>query len=145
MFEVHSEANATATKHQHENFLTELDRGRSGKGCEYVALAWLRELVVMKAQNIDVTGFERNLETLKGWFSRSYRLASEWFGEAIARLTEVKEALLGSENHLRLANQKAEGVTIKRLTRENPTMAAKFTEVRDGRLQVAAVLAEDEL
>jgi hypothetical protein len=75
MFEVRSEANATATKHQHENFLTELDRGRSGKGCEYVALAWLRderELVVVKAQNIDVTGFERNLETLKGWFSRSF-------------------------------------------------------------------------
>ena len=105
----------------------------------------------MKTQNIDITRFEENLETFKSTFARNYRLASERFGEAIAeigkviaRLTKVKEALLGSENHLRLANQKAEDVSIKRLTRGNPTMAAKFTEVRDGRVQVTAVVAEDE-
>ncbi len=115
------------------------------------SLQYKRELAEVKAQNIDITRFEENLETFKTAFARNYRLASERFGEAIteidkaiARLTKVKEALLGSENHLRLANQKAEDVTIKRLTRGNPTMAAKFTEVRDGRLQVAAVVAEDE-
>ncbi|WP_249011484.1 DUF2130 domain-containing protein [Conexibacter sp. DBS9H8] len=100
------------------------------------ALQYKRELALARAQNIDITTFEAELDTFKEQFGRNFRLASEKFGTAIkeidksiAALQKTKEALLGSENNLRLANEKAERVTIQRLTKGNPTMAAKFAEL----------------
>ena len=87
----------------------------------------------MKAQNIDITNFEADLEDFKEKFGRNYRLASEKFHTAISEidntikhLEKTKAALLSSENNLRLANDKAEDLTVKKLTRKNPTMKAKF-------------------
>jgi len=92
----------------------------------------------VKSQNIDITNFETNLETFKSAFSRNYDLASNHFKKAIEEidksidhLQKTRSALLGSENNLRLANEKAQDVTIKKLTRGNPTMAAKFAEIKD--------------
>jgi hypothetical protein len=100
-------------------------------------LQYKSELALVKAQNIDVTTFEDDLETFKAGFARNYDLAKRKFETAIeqidksmAALEKTKQELLGSERNLRLANDKAQDVTIKRLTRKNPTMAAKFTEVR---------------
>ncbi len=93
------------------------------------------ELALVKAQNIDITNFEEKLETFKTGFERNYDLASRKFHSAIAEidksiksLEKTKAELLGSENNLRLANNKAQDVTIKRLTRGNPTMAEKFKD-----------------
>jgi len=101
------------------------------------SLTYKSELAVVKAQNIDITNFENELETFKSGFKRNYDLASEKFKTAIeeidktiAHLQKTKDALLGSENNLRLANDKAQDVTIKKLTRRNPTMAAKFDELK---------------
>lgn len=184
MFEMKNESDATATKKKNEDFLKELDKDRSEKGCEYAVLVSLlepdselyntgivdvahrypkmyvirpqffipiitvlrnaalnslkykTELATVKAQNIDITNFENELEAFKTGFSRNYDLASRKFKTAIEEidktidhLQKTKEALLGSENNLRLANDKAQEVTIKRLTRDNPTMAAKFSEL----------------
>jgi hypothetical protein len=92
----------------------------------------------VRAQNIDITNFERQIDDFKTAFGRNWRLASEGFVEAIKRIDEAikdlektKEALHKSANNLRLANDKAEDLTIKRLTRGNPTMAAKFAELKD--------------
>ncbi|MFT4211558.1 MAG: DUF2130 domain-containing protein [Microbacterium sp.] len=100
------------------------------------ALAYKAELAQVKAQNIDITNFEDELDTFKTAFGRNYDLASRKFQAAIDeidksidRLQKAKEALLGSERNLRLANDKAQDVTIKKLTRHNPTMAAKFAEL----------------
>jgi hypothetical protein len=97
------------------------------------ALKFKSELALVKAQNIDVTHFEEQLENFKGGFARNYDLASRQFETAISEidksldhLQKTKDALLKSSNNLRLANDKAQDVTIKRLTRGNPTMAAKF-------------------
>ena len=97
-----------------------------------------RELALTRQQNIDVTNFENQLLAFKDAFGRNYRIASEKFKTAIdeidksiAHLQKIKEALTGSENQLRLANDKAEDLTIKKLTRGNPTMRAKFSDVRD--------------
>lgn len=94
------------------------------------------ELARIKAQNIDITTFEDDLEAFKSGFFRNYELAAGKFGKAIEEidksikaLEKVKEELKGSENNLRLANNKAQDITIKKLTRGNPTMAAKFAEV----------------
>lgn len=94
------------------------------------------ELALIKAQNIDITNFEEELETFKSGFQRNYELASRQFEGAIGEidksiknLEKTKESLLKSARNLRLANDKAQDVTIKRLTRGNPTMAAKFEEV----------------
>jgi hypothetical protein len=102
------------------------------------SLRYKRELELVKAQNVDITNFENELESFKSGFSRNYDLASRKFQEAISeidkaidRLQKVKDALLGSERNLRLANDKAQDVTIKKLTRGNPTMAQKFAELRD--------------
>ncbi|MFN4002641.1 DUF2130 domain-containing protein [Microcella sp.] len=187
MFEVKNENDGTATKKKNEDFLRELDKDRTEKGCEYAVLVSLlepeselynsgivdvsprypkmyvvrpqffipiitvlrnaalgslqykQELAMVKAQNVDITHFESDLETFKTGFARNYDLASRKFQEAIAeidksidRLQKAKDALLGSERNLRLANDKAQDVTIKKLTRGNPTMAAKFAEVGDG-------------
>ena len=96
-----------------------------------------RQLAIARSQSIDVTNFEGQLEAFKDAFGRNYRLASERFKTAIdeidksiAHLQKIKDALIGSENNLRLANDKADNLSIKRLTRDNPTMKAKFDEAR---------------
>lgn len=101
------------------------------------ALEAKKELAIAKAQSIDVTNFENDLEDFKDKFGRNYRLASEKFKKAIEEidksidhLQKIREALIGSENNLRLANDKAEDLTIKKLTRGNLTMKAKFDEAR---------------
>lgn len=100
------------------------------------SLQYRKELSVIKTQNIDISNFENDLNEFKDKFSRNYRLASEKFKKAIEEidktidhLQKTKDALLSSENNLRLANNKAEDLTIKRLTRNNPTMAAKFADL----------------
>ena len=185
MFEMKNENDTTATKKKNEDFLKELDRDRTEKGCEYAvlvsllepeselynsgivdvfhrypkmyvvrpqffipiitllrnaamkSLAYKSELALVKAQNLDITRFETQLEDFKTAFGRNWRLASEGFAEAVRRIDEAikdlektKEALYKSANNLRLANDKAEDLTIKRLTRGNPTMKAKFDEAR---------------
>jgi len=99
------------------------------------SLSYKSELARVREQNLDITNFEEELDAFKNGFARNYELASKKFKTAIAEiektidhLQKTKEALLGSENHLRLANNKAEDLTIKKLTRGNPTMAAKFAE-----------------
>ena len=185
MFEMKNESDETATKKRNEDFLKELDKDRTEKGCEYAVLVSLlepeselyntgivdmfyrypkmyvvrpqffipiitllrnaamkslqykSELALVKAQNLDITKFESQLEEFKGAFGRNWRLASDGFEEAIKRIDEAikdlektKEALHKSANNLRLANDKAEDLTIKKLTRGNPTMAAKFAELK---------------
>lgn len=101
------------------------------------SLKYKSELALVKTQNIDITNFETNLETFKTGFARNYDLASNSFKKAIEEidksidhLQKTKDALLGTDRNLRLANDKAQDVTIKKLTRGNPTMAAKFTELK---------------
>ena len=98
------------------------------------------ELALVKAQNIDVTNFEDRINAFKEGFARNYDLASRKFKEAIdgidktiAQLQKTKDALLSSENNLRLANNKAEDLTIKKLTHGNPTMKAKFDDLSKGK------------
>ena len=185
MFEMKNESDKTATKSKNEDFLKDLDRDRSEKGCEYAILVSLlepdielyntgivdvfhrypkmyvirpqfflpmitllrnaainslkykAELALVRAQNIDITQFENQLETFKTAFSKNYDLASRHFQTAIAEidksidhLQKTKDALIGADRNLRLANDKAQDVTIKKLTRGNPTMAAKFAELK---------------
>ncbi|MCU3110650.1 DUF2130 domain-containing protein, partial [Enterobacter roggenkampii] len=187
MFEMKNENDETATKKKNEDFLKELDKDRTEKGCEYAVLVSLLEpdselyntgiidmshrhpkmyivrpqffipiitllrnaamnslkykleLALVKAQNIDITNFETQLDTFKTAFAKNYDLASRRFQTAIDEidksidhLQKTKEALLGTDRNLRLANDKAQDVTIKKLTRGNPTMAAKFAELKDG-------------
>ncbi|SKA33223.1 hypothetical protein SAMN04488128_103793 [Chitinophaga eiseniae] len=94
------------------------------------------ELALVKGQNIDITNFEENITAFKEGFARNYELASKKFKTAIEEidktidhLQKTKDALLSSENNLRLANNKAEDLTIKKLTRGNPTMTAKFEQL----------------
>ena len=100
------------------------------------SLKYRTELAQIREQNLDITHFEEDLNDFKDKFARNYRLASEKFQKAIEaidktidHLQKTQEALLSSENNLRLANNKAEDLTIKRLTRNNPTMAQKFAEL----------------
>lgn len=102
------------------------------------ALQYKKELVLIQNQNIDISHFEDNLNTFKEGFSRNYRLASEKFKKAIDEidktidhLQKTKEALLSSENNLRLANNKADDLTIKKLTNGNDTMTKLFQESKD--------------
>ena len=95
------------------------------------------ELALVKAQNIDITNFENELDTFRNNFSRNTDLARRRFQTAIdeidksiLHLQKTKDALIGADNNLRLANDKAQDVSIKKLTRRNPTMAAKFAELR---------------
>ena len=101
------------------------------------ALSYKNELALVKAQNIDVTNFEADLEDFKSKFGRNYDLASRQFQTAvseidksISHLQKTRDALLKSENNLRLANDKAQDVTVKKLTRKNPTMNEKFEEAK---------------
>jgi len=184
MFEMENESDTTATKKKNEDFLKELDKDRTEKGCEYAVLVSLlepeselynsgivdvshrypkmyiirpqffipmitllrnaamnsmeykTELALVKSQSIDVTNFEEKLEKFKDGFGRNYDLASRKFQTAIDEidksinhLQKTKDALLGTDRNLRLANDKAQDVTIKKLTRGNPTMKAKFDEL----------------
>jgi hypothetical protein len=186
MFEMKNDNDTTATKKKNEDFLKELDKDRTEKGCEYGVLASLlepeselynsgivdvshrfpkmyiirpqcfipmitllrnaamnsmeykAELALVKSQSIDVTDFEEKLDTFKTGFARNYDLASKKFQTAIdeidksiTHLQKTKEALLGTDRNLRLANDKAQDVTIKKLTRGNPTMKAKFDELNE--------------
>lgn len=186
MFEMKNESDRTATKNKNEDFLKELDKDRTEKGCEYAVLVSLlepdselyntgiidvfhrypkmyvvrpqfflpiitllrnaamnsleykSELALVRAQNIDITNFETELEGFKTAFAKNYDLASRRFQTAIDEidksidhLQKTKEALLGTDRNLRLANDKAQDVTIKKLTRGNPTMAAKFSELKN--------------
>ena len=101
------------------------------------SLEYKQELAVARSQSVDVTNFEDKLIDFQKRFGNDYRLASEKFKTAvdeidksIQHLQKIKDALLGSENRLRLANDKLEGLTIRKLTRNNPTMKAKFEEAR---------------
>lgn len=103
------------------------------------ALQYKTELAEVRNQNIDITNFENSMEDFKTKFARNYDLASRKFQTAIDEidktidhLQKTKEALLGSERNLRLANDKAQDLTIKKLTRKNPTMKAKFAALKEG-------------
>ncbi len=113
-------------------FITLL-RNAALKSIEYKA-----ELALIKAQNIDVTHFEEDLESFKSAFGRNYDLASRRFQTAIDEidksidhLQKTKDALMGADRNLRLANDKAQDVTVKKLTRNNPTMSNKFMELKN--------------
>ena len=184
MFEMKNESDTTATKKKNEDFLKELDKDRSEKGCEYAVLVSLlepeselynsgivdvshrfpkmyvirpqffipmitllrnaamnslqykAELALVKSQSIDVTNFEDKLETFKSGFARNYELAGKKFQKAIDEidksidhLQKTKDALIGTDRNLRHANDKAQDVTIKKLTHGNPTMKAKFDQL----------------
>ncbi len=101
------------------------------------SIQYKQELSLIKLQNIDVSNFEAEMNDFKEKFSRNYRIASDKFKTAIDEidktidhLQKTKEALLSSENNLRLANNKAEDLSIKRLTKNNPTMQKKFAELQ---------------
>ena len=184
MFEMKNESDTTATKKKNEDFLKELDKDRTEKGCEYAVLVSLlepdselynsgivdvfhrypkmyvirpqffipiitllrnaamkslefkTELALLKAQNVDVTTFENDLENFQSGFAKNYDLASRQFNKAIDEIDKsinhmqkTKDNLIASIRNIRLANDKAQDVTIKKLTRHNPTMAAKFDEL----------------
>ena len=186
MFEMKNESDTTATKKKNEDFLKELDKDRTEKGCEYAVLVSLlesdselyntgivdmlhrypkmyivrpqfflpiitllrnaamksleykTELALVKAQSIDITNFEDDLSKGKKAFAKNFDLASRKFQTAIDEidksidhLQKTKDALLGTDRNLRLANNKVQDVTIKKLTRSNPTMAAKFEELEN--------------
>ena len=101
------------------------------------SLEYKKQLILAQSKEVDVTNFENQLEEFKDRFGKNYRLASEKFHTAIDEidktidhLQKVRKALVGSEDNLRLANDKAEGLTIRKLTYKNPTMKAKFEEAR---------------
>ena len=185
MFEMKNESDTTATKKKNEDFLKELNKDRTEKGCEYAVLVSLlepdselynsgivdvfhrypkmyvirpqfflpiitllrnaamksleykTELALVKAQNADITDFENDLETFKTAFAKNYDLASRQFNKAIDEIDKsinhmqkTKDNLIASIRNIRLANDKAQDVTIKKLTRSNPTMADKFDELK---------------
>ena len=100
------------------------------------SLQYKAELAQVRAQNIDITNFESRLNEFKSGFDRNYRLAKErlisaieGIDKTIAQLNKIKEGLQNSENNLRLANEKADDITVKKLTKGNPTMSQKFDEL----------------
>ena len=102
------------------------------------ALQYKQEVALMKRQSIDITNFEDDLNSFKEGFARNYDLASRKFQTAIDEidktidhLNKTKAALLSSENNLRLANNKANDLTVKKLVKKNPTMKARFEELED--------------
>ncbi len=115
------------------------------------SLEYRRELALVRQQNIDVTNFEDSLADFKDRFGRNYRIASDKFRKAIEEidksidhLQKIKDNLIGSENQLRLANDKAEDLTVKKLTRKNPTMRALFDEAREARAADGSRRGADE-
>lgn len=116
------------------------------------SLQYRKELALVRQQNIDVTNFEDQLVDFKDKFGRNYRLASERFAKAIDEidksidhLQKIKEHLLGSERNLRLANDKAEDLTVKKLTRKNPTMKALLDEARAAKEEQSEGVSEGEI
>ena len=104
------------------------------------SLQYRKELALVRQQNIDVTNFEDQLADFKDKFGRNYRIASQKFQKAIEEidksidhLQKIKDNLIGSKNQLRLANDKAEDLTVKKLTRKNPTMKALLDEAREAK------------
>lgn len=102
------------------------------------SLQYKSELALVRNQNVDITNFEEKIDAFKDGFARNYELASRKFNTAIEEidktilhLERTKAALQSSESNLRLANNKAEDLTIKKLTHGNPTMKAKFDELSD--------------
>ena len=102
------------------------------------ALKYKTELALVKAQNIDVTNFEAELDSFKSGFAKNFDLASKRFQTAIDEidksidhLQKTKEALQGTDRNLRLANDKAQDITVKKLTKNNPTMIEKFSEIKN--------------
>ena len=187
MFEMKNESDHTATKSKNEDFLKELDKDRTEKGCEYAVLVSLlepdselyntgivdvshrypkmyvirpqffipiitllrnaalnslkykSELALIKEQNIDITNFENELASFKLGFSRNADLVSKHFETAIeeidksiVHLQKTRDALTGANRNLRLANDKAQDVTIKRLTKGNQTMQQRFADLPKG-------------
>ena len=135
MFEMKNEGEETATKKRNEDFffipIITLLRNAAMNSMQYKS-----ELALVKSQNIDITNFEDKINKFKDGFARNYDLASRKFKDAIdgidktiKELQKTKDALLSSENNLRLANEKTEDLTIKKLTHGNPTMKAKFDEL----------------
>lgn len=115
------------------------------------SVQYKRELIKARAQNVDVTNFENRLMDFKSKFGNNYRLASEKFKKAIEEidktidhLQKVKDSLLGSENNLRLANDKAEALTVKKLTKGIPTMQAKFEEARQNQENRSAAYPDED-
>ena len=107
------------------------------RNAAFNSMQYKNELQLVRNQNIDITNFEESMNDFKQKFSRNYELASKKFNIAIeeidktiSHLQKTKEALLSSERQLQLANNKAEDLTIKRLTRNNPTMKQKFDELK---------------
>lgn len=105
------------------------------RGAALNALEYKKEMLVLQNQNIDISHFEENMNAFKSGFARNYRIASEKFSKAIEEidktidhLQKTKDALISSDRNLRLANNKAEELTIKRLTRNSETMAKLFAE-----------------
>ena len=106
------------------------------KNAAYKSLEYKRELINVRNQNIDITNFENDLNVFKNGFGRNYELASKKFfsaieeiDKAILHLQKMKDELLGSENNLRLANNKLEDLTVKKLVKNNPTMKQKFEDL----------------
>ena len=187
MFEMKNESDHTATKSKNEDFLKELDKDRTEKGCEYAVLVSLlepdselyntgivdkshrypkmyvvrpqffipiitllrnaalkslvykSELALIKAQNVDIINFENELASFKTGFAKNYDLASRQFETAIdeidksiSHLQKTRDALTGANRNLRLANDKAQDVTIKKLTRGNQTMQQRFADLPKG-------------
>jgi len=184
MFEMKNESDHTATKSKNEDFLKELDKDRTEKGCEYAVLVSLlepdselyntgivdkshrypkmyvvrpqffiaiitllrnaalkslvykSELALIKAQNVDITNFEKELASFKTGFDRNADLASRHFEKAIEEidksilhLQKTRDELSSTNRHLRLANDKVQDVTIKKLTRGNQTMQQRFANL----------------
>ena len=110
-----------------------------------------KELEIARSQSVDVTNFENQLNAFKEAFGRNYRLASDKFKAAIdeidksiAHLQKIKDALIGSENNLRLANDKADALTIKKLTKGNETMTRKFADAAEADKAAAREAGPDE-
>lgn len=108
------------------------------------AMEYKCEVAEMRRQSVDVTNFEEKLQVFRDGFGRNYRLARDKFEKAIAEIDKsikalqaTRDALTGSVNNLRLANDKAEGLTIRKLTRDNPTMQAKFAAARAGKSEAS--------
>ena len=107
------------------------------RGAALNALSYKKELITLQNQNIDISHFEENMNSFKEGFARNYRLASDKFKKAIEEidktidhLQKTKEALLSSENNLRLANNKAEDLTINKLTSNSSTVREMFDNLK---------------
>ena len=102
------------------------------------SLKYKEELALVKSQNIDITSFESDLDEFKTYIGKNYELGKRKFHKAIGdidkaikNLEKTKESLIGAENNLRLADVKATAVTVKKLTKGNPTMKSKFDETEE--------------